>query len=205
MVVSVEASGSIKLERFVSDVKSLKADFTQESFTEAGFITRTSSGEFTLSKPGKFSWNYTTPYVQKIIANGEHIWIYDPDLEQVTIKPFSAAMSASPIALLTQSEGLADGFIIKDIAPEEIKQGDDGLEGDNGLEWVSLESKMEEADFQNIHIGLDDIGIKAMNLFDQFGQETRIRFQQIEINPVIDNQIYDFTPPEGVDVFGGKS
>ena len=194
MVFSVEASGSAKLERFVSDVKSLKADFTQESISERGVVTRTSDGVFMLSKPGKFSWNYSTPYVQKIITNGEQIWIYDPDLEQVTIKSFSEAISASPIALLTQQQDLTKSFIVKDIE-----------HGEDDLEWVSLEPKTEEAEFLSVRIGLDDEGIKAMDLFDQFGQQTSIRFQHVEINPVIDNQIYEFVPPEGVDVIGGTS
>ncbi len=194
LIFSVEASGVAKLEKFVSDIKTLKADFTQQSVSDNGTVTRTSSGVFMLSKPGKFSWIYSTPYVQKIITNGEQIWIYDPDLEQVTIRSFTEAMSASPIALLTQQENLSNSFIVQDIEREE-----------DDLEWVSLKPKTEDADFLSVHIGLDDKGIKAMDLFDQFGQQNRIRFLNIEVNPEIDNRIYKFTPPEGVDVIGGTS
>ena len=191
---TLQAGGSDQLQQFVTTVSTLQAGFTQEVISESGEAGKQSSGSFLLSKPGKFRWAYSLPYVQEIITDGETLWIFDPDLDQVTVKSFSESLSASPVALLTQQHSLQKNFSVEDINYDV-----------DGLDWVSLTPKIEDSDFQQVYIGLMNNNIKAMDLFDQFGQKTRIRFNNIEINAPIDEQSYQFIPPEGVDVIGGTS
>lgn len=194
VTAAAQASGSEQLQQFLTNVSTLNASFTQEVISESGQAAKQSSGTFLLSKPGKFRWAYSLPYVQEIITDGETLWIYDPDLDQVTIKSFSESLSASPVALLTQHQSLQTNFNVEDINYDV-----------DGLDWVSLKPKTEDSDFQQVYIGLMNNTIIAMDLFDLFGQKTRIRFNDVEINAPIDEQIYQFIPPDGVDVIGGTS
>jgi outer membrane lipoprotein carrier protein len=178
-----------QLKSFLATTKSLTADFKQVKINENGHPVETSHGVFYLSRPGKFRWNYQTPYVQSIVSNEKKVWFYDADLEQVTVKKMDDSLGATPALLLSGNIELEKNFILK-------KQGtnDDML-------WVKLSPKNEESEFKYILIGLDNGILGGMELSDNFGQLTRVYFSKVKINPPLLKELFEFKVPEGVDVF----
>ncbi len=183
-------SGTEYLNHFMNKVKSLKAVFTQEVVSDQGKITQTSYGAFRLLRPGRFVWEYESPAPQKIISDGKNMWIYDIELEQVTVKPLSQALGASPAAILTNPKSLSKRYTVLEKPPRE------------GLQWVELLPKDKQGDFLKVEVGLDDAGVQAMDLYDQFGQLTVIRFRESEYGVPLSPSIFQFVPPKGVDVIG---
>lgn len=189
--IDKNTTGIQRFNAFMKQVKTLEAFFTQEVVSENGKIGRTSTGLIKLSRPGKFNWEYAKPVPQKIISDGKKVWIYDIELEQVTVKPISAALGASPAAILTSGRDIKNDFNIREVQPRE------------NMKWVELTPKNAESDFNRILVGMDDLGVQGMDLFDQFGRRTMIRFQQSRVNQSIPGSNFSFTPPAGVDVIGG--
>ncbi len=183
-------SATQRLDHFMQNVETLDTEFTQEVRSEKGEITQTSEGRFMLSRPGKFRWEYKKPTSQEIISDGTSLWIYDKELEQVTVKPLADVIGTSPAAILMRRRDLSKDYQILEKPTRE------------GLDWVALIPLDNNGDFKQILIGLDTQGIQAMDLYDQFGQITAIRFQQSRFNTPIDGDNFKFTPPAGVDVVG---
>ena len=178
------------LRDFVSSADSFSAVFDQQLLDEEGELLEESSGEFWLQRPGKFRWDYRQPYQQSIIANGKTLWVYDVDLEQVTVKPMDQAFGSAPVLLLDERADLERDFELQDLGSSD------------NLEWVELTPRQQEADFSRIAIGFSAERIAVMDLHDSFGQTTQIRFNDLKIDqPVTDAQV-EFTPPAGVDVVG---
>ncbi len=186
-------TGEQLLQRFVSDVKTFEANFTQQVFGEDGKLSQTTNGALMLSRPGKFKWNYALPYPQEIIADGKNLWIHDVELEQVTVKPITEILTSTPFALLTSETALRENFILEEIG--NIK----------GLTWVRLRPLVVDTDFTGVEIGLDNMAVKVMFLYDQFGQKTVIEFKDVKTNHRIPTKTYQFKPPKGVDVIGEPS
>lgn len=183
--------GLEKLKKFTNELRSMKADFTQTLFDEKMRQVEVAKGKVMLLKPGKFRWDYTAPYEQHIIADGEKLWLYDPDLEQVTVKNMSEALGAAPIALLTSEEKLEDQFKIIELG------------NIDGREFVQLEAKVKDTDYGLMLLALGDKGrLEVMELKDKLGQVTRIEFHNAKFNEKIDPAKFNFTPPKGVDVIG---
>lgn len=190
-VASAKTDPGIKrFDDFMENVKTLEASFTQEVVSEDGHIGRTSVGKIYLSRPGKFRWEYETPIPQEIISDGKKVWVFDKDLEQVTVKSINSALGSSPAAILMSSRAVAKDFQILERKPRE------------SLKWVELKPKKATKDFNRILVGLDDRGVRGMDLYDQFGRITMIRFQQSKVNPRISQKLFNFKPPAGVDVIG---
>lgn len=183
-------TGTDLLNSFMKSAKTLEATFTQEVLTEKGVISQTSYGQFYLSRPGKFRWTYQSPTPQEIVSDGKTLWVYDKDLAQVTVKPVKAAIGGSPAAILTQKEGIDDDFVVLEKSPKD------------GLQWVDLRPKKKDVEFKKILVGLDRDGVQAMDLYDNFGQITMIRFQEAAYNVAISPESFTFTPPSDVDVIG---
>jgi len=183
-------SGTQALQRFFTDVKTLKADFIQTVQSEDFRKSETSSGKLMMLRPGHFRWDYEKPYLQKIIADGQKLWIFDIDLDQVIVKSLKNAVGNTPAVLLSGSAELSDQFKIKDV------KNDDAAKN---LDWVELLPKDEEAGFQSLRLGFAN-DLQLMILRDAFGQETRIQFSRLERNPNIDPNAFSFVPPPGVDV-----
>lgn len=182
-----------RLDHFFLSVQSLTAEFRQEVRDEQGRPIREAAGTFTLLRPGRFRWDYTSPNEQSIISDGQYLWIYDVELAQVTVKKLSEALGASPIMLLAEPRSMNEDFIL-------IESRSSGE-----LAWVELAPKMKDTDFTRVEVGLDEQTIREMQLKDQFGQKTRIRFDKVQINkPVSQSQFY-FEIPPGVDVIGLES
>jgi len=199
VIVSVNAiaedkkssTGEVYLEKFLGDTQTLQANFQQTLRTRDGEVLQQTKGKFYLDRPGKFRWNYQSPYEQIIVSDGERIWIYDVDLKQVTVQKQIAGSPASPMALLEDSSTLYQSF---DVFP---------LDEKNGVYRLKLVSKTKESDFAEIVVGLDAKGLLFMQLHDQFEQVTDIVFSDVSTNTELSNDIFKFIPPEGVDVFGG--
>lgn len=184
-------AGEIYLEKFLADTETIEADFQQILRTRDGEILQRTAGQFYLSRPGKFRWNYQSPFEQTIVSDGKRIWIYDVELQQVTVQKKSAGLPATPMALLEDSSRLHENF---NVTP---------LDEKNGIYRLKLKSKAKESDFGEIVIGLSAEGLRFMQLHDQFEQVTDIVFSDIKTNKNLAQEIFEFTPPEGADVFGG--
>ncbi len=184
-------TGEIYLENFLAKTQTLEANFQQTLRTHEGEVLQQTEGKFYLNRPGKFRWNYKTPYEQVIVSDGERIWIYDVDLEQVTVQKQNAGLPSSPMALLQDSAMLHQSFKVSPLDEHE------------GVYRLKLESKTRESDFTEIVVGVDAKGLRFMQLHDQFEQVTDIVFSEISTNTNIAKEIFEFIPPEGVDVFGG--
>ena len=178
------------LNNFFTKVNSLKGSFNQQVFSKKGKLIQNSTGFLYLNRPGKFRWVYKTPDPQTIVGDGKNIWIYDEDLEQVTIKPLSRALSSAPIAILTRKQSPDAQFIVKP------------LKARAGLDWFQLAPRKKSKDFKSIHMGLDKKGdMRQMIMLDQLGQKTVIKFNTQSNVPISGKQFY-FQPPAGVDVIG---
>ena len=199
IVVSVNAfaedkkksTGEVYLEKFLSDTQTMQANFQQTLRTHEGEVLQQTEGKFYLNRPGKFRWNYQSPYEQIIVSDGERIWIYDVELQQVTVQKQTAGLPATPMALLEDSSKLYQSFYVFP------------LDEQNGVFRLKLQSKTKESDFVEIVIGLDAKGLRFMQLHDQFEQVTDIVFSDISTNTKLPKELFEFVPPEGVDVFGG--
>jgi outer membrane lipoprotein carrier protein len=182
--------GLNRLQTYTSSLKTLQAKFTQTLFDEKMQQLEMASGEFFLQKPGKFRWDYQQPYRQQIVADGKVLWMYDPELEQVTVKSLAEALGAAPIALLTGEQPLQDQFKIVELGVID------------GREFLQLEAKVKDTDFGFMLLAFGERGLEAMELKDKLGQVTRIEFINPVVNKDIKSSVFNFKPPKGADVIG---
>ena len=187
---SIAGVAGDRLNAFFNDVSSVRANFTQQVLDQKDKAIQQTSGTMLLLRPGRFRWDYTKPYQQLIIANGEKVWLYDADLEQVTVKKMDAALGSTPALLLSSNANIEDNFLIRELGVE------------NDLAWVELTPKNKESGFEKLVLGFGEHNLKHMELKDSFGQLTRLSFTRIERNPELDPAQFDFVPPKGVDVIG---
>jgi outer membrane lipoprotein carrier protein len=184
------AGGVDRLREFVDGAKTLRAQFSQTVLDRAGKVTNESSGTMQFSRPGKFRWEYTKPYPQLIVGDGQKLWIWDSDLNQVTVKKLSESLGSSPAALLAGSNEIERSFTL-------IDGGDK-----DGLDWLQAQPKDRDTTFESIRMGFSDAGLQVMELIDSFGQKTVIRFAKVEKNPKLAAGLFKFSPPKDADVVG---
>ena len=178
------------LNKALKNLDNLTADFKQTQLDDDKNVVQQSSGQLAIQRPGKFSWIYKTPYEQQIVADGSELWIYDVDLDQVTVKPMNSGMASAPIMILMKQNDIGDEFTVSEVGQRKF------------LYWVELLPKASDLEYSHVYIGLEDNKVKAMELRDNFGQSTQIVFENLRLNVVHNPKIFQFTPPEGVDVFG---
>lgn len=178
------------LEAFSKDLESLKADFSQTISAPDGRIESEGSGEIWLKRPGLFRWSYGGDYPEVIVADGERLWLYDPMLEQVTVKPQSDMAENSPLLLLTDLEAIDEQFEAREVGDFE------------GIDLLELISTNPESEFDRVMLGFRDQTLVLMSLEDAFGLRTDVRFSNIDRNPELDGSLFTFTPPENTDVVG---
>ncbi|CAB1369823.1 outer membrane lipoprotein chaperone LolA [Denitratisoma oestradiolicum] len=183
------ASGLDQLHAFLGETRAAKGSFSQTVVGKSGRKARQSSGSFLMQRPGKFRWSYDKPYVQLLVSDGERLWSFDPDLNQVVVKKVGQALGSSPAALLA-GETLERNF--------DLKEG--GTAG--GLEFVEATPRAQDASFQKVRIGLRDKLPMTMEIQDNFGQTTTLHFSRFEPNPSFSSGLFRFTPPKGADVVG---
>ena len=188
------AGGVDQLNRFMVEVQSYRAGFEQTVITKNGRAPRQSSGQLAFQRPGKFRWQIEKPFPQLMVGDGKRVWLYDPDLQQVTKRKVDQAIGSTPAALLAGSQDLERAFVLKDAGAAD------------GLEWVEATPKQNESGFSAIKLGFavsqGQSQLRVMEMQDNFGQLTRLRFSKIETNPNIAADIFRFVPPPGVDVLG---
>ena len=179
-----------QLESFIDDVESFESDFEQTLYDADSEPLQKSTGTIQLKRPGRFVWNYVTPIEQQILADGKRIWMYDKDLEQVTVNTISDRIAGTPLVLLMRSAPIEDTFEIKELGTAD------------GINWVELTPKVETSDFEQVFIGLNVNGLAAMELRDNFGHATQIIFSDFTAGVELADSIFEFVVPEGVDVIG---
>lgn len=182
------ADGKARLEKFFKDVHTLRADFRQEILNARSEVVKKASGQVVIQRPGHFRWDYAKPYDQVIVADGTTLWIYDADLEQVTVKPMATLVKDTPALLLSSGASLEDAFDITDLGAKD------------GLQWVGLRPKARESNFKGVRLGFDQRGPRIMVLTDNFDQVTRLSFDHLQLNSTVDSKVFQFHPPAGVDV-----
>jgi len=185
------SAGLDALNRFHKEVNAFQADFSQVLKDAMGNTVQESSGKVWIKRPGLFRWEYSDPYPQVIVADGERIWIHDPELDQVTVKEAAKAMGNAPALVLSGKHPLSRDFKLT-----EIDRGDN-------LQWVSLVPKKEDTEFSEISVAFDQSKISVLELKDNLGQRTQIRFHQLKINTIVDDKKFRFTMPPGTDLIGG--
>jgi outer membrane lipoprotein carrier protein len=183
-------AASDRLNAFFNNVHSLQGDFSQTVYDQHNNVKDRAQGSLAIQRPGKFRWYYEKPYHQLIVANGAKVWIYDSELEQVTVKKFDQALGSTPAQLLSSSAALEKNFTIAEIGAKD------------GLEWVVLTPHDKDASFEKITLGFDADNLRVMQLKDNFSQTTQLEFSHLQHNPHLAASLFEFTSPPGVDVVG---
>lgn len=194
MSSSAWADGRTKLDEFFTKINTMQSAFTQQVIDEKGAVRQSSSGNVFLSRPGKFRWEYAAPDKHEIVADGKNVWIYDVELDQVTVKPMTQALSSAPVGMLTQKQSVDKQFNVQEMEAE-----------GSTLEWFRLTPKKQDSDFTTMDLGISATGVEEMILGDKFGQQTYIKFQGLRTDIDIDKSRFSFTPPKGADVIGKAS
>ena len=189
---TAQADGVGDLEAFYNNVDSLSAHFEQEQKDDNGQTLQQASGTFLLSRPDRFRWEYTAPYKQVIVSDGETFRFYDVDLAQVTIRSIDATLQATPALLLTGGAALEDAFNIVSAGTRD------------GMSWVRLTPRADDTDFQEVRLGLKDQVPSVMELDDNLGQTTHIRFSDIELNRKLADSRFTLDIPDDVEVVDGR-
>lgn len=183
------ASAIDSLKAFVQQAHTFKAVFSQTLLDKNLQIMQEASGVMMFERPGKFRWFYEKPYQQLIVGDGSRVWFYDHDLNQVTVRQLDLAIGSSPAALLAGSS-----TIERDFELAEIEVRDD-------MEWLEATPRAKESTFELIRMGFSRTGeLREMVLRDNFGQFTLLVFTDLDANPVLAPDLFQFTPPEGADV-----
>ena len=176
------------LKTMLNGTTTAKARFAQTVLDKNGKSLQASSGTMEFSRPGKFRWEYNKPYEQTIVGDGQKLWIYDKDLNQVTVRKLDRALGASPAALLAGSNEIEKAYALK--AAGEA----------NGLDWLEATPRTQDTAFERIRMGFGKNGLEQMDLKDQLGQTTIIKFADLERNAKIAPASFTFTPPKGAAV-----
>ncbi|MDM8558596.1 outer membrane lipoprotein chaperone LolA [Candidatus Parabeggiatoa sp. HSG14] len=178
------------LDDFLSNLNTLEARFEQSLYNEKGDLLEKSQGEMYVQRPNKFRWDYQYPYTQLIVADGERVWIYDTDLEQVTVKSLDQALGKTPAFLLSSSRQIEEDFFVEQL-PSKMK----------GVTRLELTPKDTEAQFDSMRINLSSKDLLGFELVDNLGQTTLITFRQVKRNKIVEEKgLFIFTPPAGVDI-----
>jgi len=183
-----QAGAVAALREFLAQTKTARGEFTQQVTRGSVQAAPPSSGTFFFKRPGKFRWTYVKPYEQVLVADGERLYLYDKDLNQVTVKKVAAALPASPASILFGGNEFERDFVVSEAGARD------------GVEWLMALPRARDSQFERIEIGFRDGAPVAMVLADSFGQVSRLAFGRFERNPRLDPQLFRFVPPPGADV-----
>ncbi len=189
-VLADDAEAERRLRAALENMDNLSAEFKQTLLDEDKKVVQQSQGTLKLQRPGKFAWIYTDPFEQQIVADGSELWIYDVELDQVTVKPMDQGISNAPIMILMKQADVGEEFNVVEVGQRKF------------LYWIELEPQAQDIEYTRIFIGLEDGSLRAMELQDQFGQSTQIVFENLRVGVVHDPATFKFVPPPGVDVYG---
>lgn len=187
---AASASSLERFSQFINDTQSARGEFEQRIVDRNGRLVQESRGTLAFQRPGKFRWTYVKPYAQVVVGDGARVWIYDEDLKQVTVRKMDQALGSTPAALLAGNNEVVRTFRLAD-------QGASG-----GLEWLEAVPRQKDGGFEKFRMGFGFSGLEVMELYDNFGQKTVVRFATLQRNPRLDASLFRFTPPKGADVLG---
>jgi outer membrane lipoprotein carrier protein len=188
LLVSAARADSLDLLRdFAQNVKSGRAGFTQTVTSVDGAKKKDSSGQFEFVRPNRFRFSYAKPFEQQIVADGQKVWLYDVDLNQVTVRPMAQALGATPAALL------AGGTLDKEFELKAAPAAD-------GFEWVQATPRVKDGPIKALRVGFKGPALAALEIVDAFGQRSMLRFTALEQNIALPDSTFQFTPPKGADV-----
>jgi outer membrane lipoprotein carrier protein len=179
-----------RMEAVAKGLDGVSAGFSQQVIDNAGHAREPSHGTLKLQAPRQFRWDTTSPYQQLIVADGNRVWIYDPDLEQVTVRNQGSEEAHSPLTVLTDLGQL----------DRQYTTTEQGVH--DGLQWLRLKSKAKDPEFEYADLGFDEKGIQRMLFKDTLGNSTEIVFSDWQRNPKLAGDAFKFVPPKGVDVIG---
>ncbi len=190
-ITSYAQDALARVDAYLGSLKTLSADFVQIVRDKQGQVTERATGTLSISRPNRFRWDYRQPYAQTIVADGRKLWLYDPDLEQVTVRPLEQGLGATPAMLLSGSGKASDAF----------KAG--AVEKQNDVTWARLMPAQKGSDFERVSLAFDARNeLRAMELVDKLGQTTTIEFSQVRRGAKLDEALFRFVPPQGADVIG---
>lgn len=190
MVHATAGPARQRLDAFATNLHSLKGHFSQTLTDASGQGAKTSSGTLALEAPRQFRWDTLEPYKQTIVADGSRVWLYDPELEQVTVRVQSTEEAHSPLTVITDLKQLDQDFAVTERGERD------------GLAWLRLSSRAKDPQFDYADLGFDAQGLKRMVFRDQLGAITDIRFSDWQRNIDLSASTFNFTPPPGADVIG---
>jgi len=177
-----------ELKSLLRETLTARARFAQIVLDKDLKVMQQSAGNMAFARPGRFRWEYEKPYEQLIVGDGSRLWIYDKDLNQVTVRKLDGALGSSPAALLAGSNEIERGYALSK------------AENGQGLEWLEAVPKARDTVFESIRLGFSKAGLEAMELRDQFGQVTVIKFSAMQRNEELAPELFRFSPPAGADV-----
>ncbi len=195
VLASASPAGAATLERlraFVKDTQTARTTFTQTVVDRNGRAVQRASGEFLIARPGKFRWAVDKPYRQLVVGDGERVWIYDEDLNQVVVRRMGEALGSTPAALLAGRDDVERAFTWKEAAAE------------RGFDWLVATPRAQDASFTEIRLGFTGNELAALDLVDAFGQRTEIRFGVMVPNAKFTPETFRFVSPKGADVIGDR-
>ncbi len=184
------ADGVSSLRDFFNNTTTMRARFSQVVNDKQGRKEQEVEGTMQLQRPNKFRWDYKKPYEQQIVSDGKDVFLYDTELQQVTVRQLSKTLGSSPAAMLAGGEGVEKSFTLKNATRKD------------GLTWVLALPKDKESGFERVLLGFKAEKLRKMELYDSFNHITHITFNEVERNPVLQDSTFLFTPPKGVDVVG---
>ncbi|MCE2949555.1 MAG: outer membrane lipoprotein chaperone LolA [Betaproteobacteria bacterium] len=186
------AAAAARLRSFIEGTQSAQARFTQTVVDRKGRRVQEATGSMQFLRPGRFRWEYEKPYSQLLVGDGQRIWIWDRDLNQVTVRRLDRAITGTPAALLAGSNEIEKAFIVT------------AQPAQDGLEWIEAVPKGTESSFASVRLGFAQDVLAAMELNDALGSRTMIRFEDLQRNPKLSLQLFRFVPPKGADVLEDK-
>jgi len=184
------ADGISSLRDFFNNTNSMRAQFSQVVNDKQGRKEQEVEGTMQLQRPNKFRWDYKKPYEQQIVSDGKQVFLFDADLQQVTIRELSKALGSSPAALLAGGEAVEKSFTLKNATRKD------------GLTWVLALPKDKDSGFERVLLGFKVEELRKMEMYDSFNHVTHITFTEVERNPVLQEATFLFITPKGADVVG---
>jgi len=181
-----------ELKTLLRETSTARSRFAQMVLDKNLKKLQESTGTMQFARPGKFRWEYDKPYQQTIVGDGTRVWIYDKDLNQVTVRKFDVALGSSPAALLAGSNDIDKSYSLTSTGVQD------------GLDWIEAVPRARDNTFEKVRLGFSKSGLEAMELRDQFGHVTVIKFSAIERNAKIPPETFKFTPPKGADVISDQ-
>ena len=182
-------NGTAELQLVLDKIQSLSAEFHQQVSSADGYSLQEMEGVMHIARPGRIYWKTVPPYEQLVVSDGEKLWLYDPDLEQVTIKALAENLVDSPAALLVgKADNLADRYqICKEIS--------------GGALRIAMTPLEQSSVYTHIVLTFESDAPASITMTDSLGQHTEVTLAAVALNPELEASLFVFNPPDGVDVF----